>query len=101
FGLLELRVEREQSLSLRGGMLSQGQSPKLVLASWGPQGTAATQPVAEGQRLQAVLHASSDTSEPMAVAQEDLQGAKYGRRQPERGERIFDTRPGEAARCGA
>jgi hypothetical protein len=33
---------REQSLSLRGGMSSQGQSPKLVLASWGPQGTAAT-----------------------------------------------------------
>jgi hypothetical protein len=41
-GMLKLRIEREQSLSLRGGMSSQGQSPKLVLASWGPQGTAAT-----------------------------------------------------------
>jgi hypothetical protein len=32
-GMLKLRIEREQSLSLRGGMSSQGQSPKLVLAS--------------------------------------------------------------------
>lgn len=61
----------------------------------------ATQPVAEGQRLQAVLHASSDTNEPMAVTQEDLQVAKYGRRHPDRGEAIFDKQPQEQARVAA
>jgi len=95
--MLKLRVEREQSLSLRAGMSSQGQSAKFVLASWGPQGTAATQAVAEGQRLQAELHASSDTNEPMAVAQEDLQVAKSGRRHPDGGKAIFDEQPQEQA----
>src|SRR5215813_7548151 len=88
-GVLKLRIQRQQRIALVGGIWSQGQSTKAVLASWGPERAAATQPVTERQRLQAELYAGSDAHELMAVSQEHLQIAVFPGRYPNRGKTLF------------
>jgi hypothetical protein len=86
---LKLRIQREQGVTLLGGMRSQRQGPKRVLASWGPEGVPPAQPVAERQRLQSLLYARADAHELMAVPQEDLQIALLAGRHPNRRKTIF------------
>jgi hypothetical protein len=98
---LNLWIQREQGVALRGGMRSQGQSPKGVLASWGPEGVAAAQAVAERQRLQSLLHPRSDAYELMAVPQENLQIALLAGRYANRGKAILREQRKDQARIAA
>jgi hypothetical protein len=87
--MVQLWIQREQGVALQGGMGTQRQSPKSVLACWGPEGTAAAEPVTERHRLQAELHPRSHADELVAVPQENLQIALLAGRHPNRGKAVF------------